>query len=259
MEAAGRGDHTTPKLPRKLLAIHVTILRHEQLPTRCTTDPTFSTCNTDNRFRVIFDAVNDGIFIVNPGTGKFIEANQNGCDLFGYNKSELIGRDIATLSSGDPPYTQDMAIEWLRKASLGRPQVFEWQCRKKDEVRFWAEISIRFTKFEHSPAVIAIVRDITAAKAAGRPKNHAAQHYVILIANCLSSPKALDRAIAQSVRSGKVFHFYIFYSTILRNANDTRGHRAGRSVVAARQERLLADVRLSETVARFGGEPNSPY
>ena len=100
----------------------------------------------DDRFRVIFDAVNDGIFISNPSTGRFIEVNQPGCDMFDYDKAELIGRDIGALSSGVHPYTQDMAIEWLRKASLGQPQVFEWQCKKKDKGLFWAEISIRFTE-----------------------------------------------------------------------------------------------------------------
>ena len=154
-----------PNLPRRLLAAHGSNFCPMSKPQRGATEsPLSDTCNIDNQFRVIFDAVNDGIFIVNSGTGRFIEVNQTGCDLFGYNKSELIGRDIETLSSADHPYTQDIATEWLRKASLGQPQVFEWRCRRKDEVQFWAEISIRYTEFEHSPAVIAIVRDITERK-----------------------------------------------------------------------------------------------
>ncbi len=112
-----------PKLPRRLHAVHDSNFSATSKPQRgARQSPLSSTCNIDNRFRVIFDAVNDGIFISNPGTGRFIEVNQTGCDLFGYSKSELIGRDIATLSSGDHPYTQDMAIEWLRKATVGQPQ-----------------------------------------------------------------------------------------------------------------------------------------
>ena len=101
----------------------------------------------DNRFRIIFDAVTEGIFISNPTTGRFIEINQSGCSMFGYDKSELIGRDIETLSSGVHPYTQDMATEWIGKTRLGEPQIFEWQCKTRDEVLFWAEISIRYTEF----------------------------------------------------------------------------------------------------------------
>lgn len=130
----------------------------------------------DDRFRIIFDAVTDGIFISNPATGQFIEINQPGCSMFGYNKSELIGRDIETLSSGVHPYTQDMAIEWIEKARLGEPQTFEWQCKTKDDVLFWAEISIRYMEFDpHSvgmrvriPAIVAIVRNIAERKLSER-------------------------------------------------------------------------------------------
>jgi diguanylate cyclase (GGDEF)-like protein/PAS domain S-box-containing protein len=130
----------------------------------------------DDRFRIIFDAVTDGIFISNPATGQFIEINQPGCSMFGYNKSELIGRDIETLSSGVHPYTQDMAIEWIEKARLGEPQTFEWQCKTNDDVLFWAEISIRYMEFDpHSvgmrvriPAIVAIVRNIAERKLSER-------------------------------------------------------------------------------------------
>ena len=117
-----------PKLPR---SSNVCAMSKTQRGAR--QSPPSTICDIDDRFRGIFDAVNDGIFISNPATGRFIEVNQPGCDMFGYDKAELIGRDIATLSSGDHPYTQDMAIERLRKASLGQPQVFEWRCKKKDE------------------------------------------------------------------------------------------------------------------------------
>ena len=52
---------------------------------------------TENLFRLFFDAVADGIFVSNPTTGRFIEINQPGCSMFGYTKSELIGRDGADL------------------------------------------------------------------------------------------------------------------------------------------------------------------
>ena len=71
----------------------------------------------DDRFQIIFDAVNDGIFISDPSTGRFIEVNEPGCRMFGYKRAELIGRDIVTLSSGVYPYTQERAIEQLQKAA----------------------------------------------------------------------------------------------------------------------------------------------
>ena len=52
----------------------------------------------DDRFRAIFDAVNDGIFISDPATGQFTEIDEQCCRMFGYPKAELIGRDVDALS-----------------------------------------------------------------------------------------------------------------------------------------------------------------
>jgi diguanylate cyclase (GGDEF)-like protein/PAS domain S-box-containing protein len=128
----------------------------------------------DDRFRFFFDAVADGIFVSNPATGRFIEINQPGCRMFGYAKSELIGRDIGTLSSGAHPYTLEMAIAWLEKSHLAGPQTFEWHCKTKDDVLFWAEISLRFVEFDHTPAVVSIVRDITERRGAQEARQEAA-------------------------------------------------------------------------------------
>jgi PAS domain S-box-containing protein len=115
-------------------------------------------------FRDIFDAIHDGIFISDPVTGMFIEANAPGCKMFGFTKAELVCSDIATLSSGVPPYTLEVAIEKAKTAMLGTAQTFEWHCKTKDGVLFWTEISIRYTKIGPIPAIVAIVRDITDRK-----------------------------------------------------------------------------------------------
>jgi diguanylate cyclase (GGDEF)-like protein/PAS domain S-box-containing protein len=115
----------------------------------------------DGRFRFVFDAVNDGLFISNPTTGRIIEVNQAGCHMLGYERAELIGSEYEMLSSGVYPYTQEIAVAKARKASLGEPQTFEWQCRTKDNVLFWVEASVRFTEFGCTPAVVANIRDIT--------------------------------------------------------------------------------------------------
>jgi len=59
----------------------------------------------DDRFRIIFDSVNDGIFISDPATGRFMDINLPGCKMFGYPKAELIGKGVDALSSGVHPHT----------------------------------------------------------------------------------------------------------------------------------------------------------
>jgi len=123
----------------------------------------------------IFDAVSDGIFISDPSTGRFIEINRPGCAMFGYSNAELVGRDIALLSSGTHPFTHEVAIEQSERARLGEAQTFEWQCRTKTGRLFWAEISIGYTKIDDIPAIVAIVRDITRRKQLDQDLNLALQ------------------------------------------------------------------------------------
>ena len=66
--------------------------------------------------------------------------------------------------------------------------------------------------------------------------------------------KALDRAIARSVRSGKSFSILYLDLDHFKDVNDTRGHLAGDRLLRLVAERLHANVRPSEKVARFGGD-----
>jgi PAS domain S-box-containing protein len=84
--------------------------------------------------------------------------------MFGYAKIEIIGQDIALLSSGIYPYTLDVAIEASNKAAPGEARMLEWQCRKKDGSLFWAEASKHYTKIGNLPVNISTVRDISKRK-----------------------------------------------------------------------------------------------
>ena len=118
----------------------------------------------DSAFRNIFNAVHDGILISDPATGKYVEANENGCAMFGYSKAELIGCDIGMLSSGIAPYTRDTALENGRNAILGRAKLFEWQCKTKDGRLFWAEISNSVVDIGECSCIVKTVRDISERK-----------------------------------------------------------------------------------------------
>ena len=118
----------------------------------------------DNRYKIIFEAINDAIFIVNPATGRFIDVNKPGCHMFGYTKGELVDQDIGFLSSGVCPYTVGEAIKILRKDTTEDPQAIEWLCKARDGTLFWTEVSTRLAEFDNHPAVVAIVRNINTEK-----------------------------------------------------------------------------------------------
>jgi PAS domain S-box-containing protein len=119
----------------------------------------------DDRFRVIF-AVRDDIFIADPATGRFIEANRPGLAMFGYSMDDLIGSDIGLISSGVYPHTQNMALEYHKEALMGNAQTFEWHTKTKGGILFWSEVSISFARIAGIPVILAIVRDISERKRA---------------------------------------------------------------------------------------------
>jgi diguanylate cyclase (GGDEF)-like protein/PAS domain S-box-containing protein len=217
--------------------------------------PSSIPCGADNRFRAIFDAVNDGIFISDPASGRFIEVNEPACRMFGYTRSELIGQDVDTLSSGVHPHTRDMAIELNRKALLGEPQIFEWQCRNKNGHLFWTEFSLRYAEFADAPAMVGIVRDIAERKRLNAEIVYMAHHDVLTgLANRSMFTAALEQAIAQSLRAGKRFAVLYLDLDQFKDVNDTRGHLIGDRLLRLVAERLQAGIRVNELVARFGGD-----
>ena len=118
----------------------------------------------DDRFRVVFDTIRDGIFISDPDTGRFIQANRAGQLMFGYSMDELIGNDLSLLSAGIPPHANAAALETAIQARAGETRTFEWQCKTKTGAKFWAEISISHALIGKIPCMIASVRDISERK-----------------------------------------------------------------------------------------------
>jgi len=121
---------------------------------------------SEDRFRSIFSAISEGIFILDAGTGMFIDVNEAGATMFGYTRVELVGRDIQALSfSDEAPYTQHQAAEWIDKTASGRPQRFDWQGKTKDGRIFPAEVSMQTATIGGRDVLLSVVRDLTERQA----------------------------------------------------------------------------------------------
>jgi diguanylate cyclase (GGDEF)-like protein/PAS domain S-box-containing protein len=118
------------------------------------------------RTRAIFNAINDGIFIADLATGRFIEVNEFGCRMFGYRRNELIGAPVARLTAGIPPYSEEAALERIQSAKSHGPQSFEWYAKTKSGAPLWVEISLRSVAFGTAGILVAVVRDISEQKRA---------------------------------------------------------------------------------------------
>jgi len=118
--------------------------------------------DSEERFRTIFAAVSEGIFIAEAQTGLFNEVNEPGAVMLGYGAAELVGRDIETISSGIAPYTMAEALQWIQKAvESGQPLRFPWVCKTRSGVHVPVEVGLRATTLGGRQVVLAVLRDMS--------------------------------------------------------------------------------------------------
>ncbi|MDQ5911156.1 MAG: hypothetical protein QG599_3253, partial [Pseudomonadota bacterium] len=116
------------------------------------------------RFRTIFNAVSDAIFIHDAETGRILDVNDTMYAMYGYPRADIPNFDLSDLIAGTPPYSAAEALEKIRLAHIQGPQTFEWQARARDGHLFWVEISLRSALIGNHPRVLGVVRDISERK-----------------------------------------------------------------------------------------------
>lgn len=119
---------------------------------------------SEERFRTIYESVNDAIFIHARDTGAILDVNARMTEMFGYTREEARTLTIAALSSGEGTFTGLTAVELVRSSRPGDRKLFEWHTRHKDGHLFWVEVSIRSALIDGVERVVAVVRDIEQRK-----------------------------------------------------------------------------------------------
>jgi PAS domain S-box-containing protein len=119
---------------------------------------------SEERFRAVYDSVNDAIFLHDMETGAILDVNSRTNELYGYSGEEIMKLDVGTLSSGEPPFTQEDALKKIAKAAAGEPQLFEWKAKHRDGRLFWTEVNMRRAAIAGADRIIVVVRDITERK-----------------------------------------------------------------------------------------------
>jgi PAS domain S-box-containing protein len=119
---------------------------------------------SEANYRTIFNAANDAIFVHDIENGKIIGTNQKAFEMFGYTQEEFKNLSIEDISTGAPPFTQQEAMNRIKKAIGEGPQLFEWICKNKTGHTFWVEVNLKLAVIEGQERMLAIVRDITERK-----------------------------------------------------------------------------------------------
>jgi len=119
---------------------------------------------SESRFREIFNAVSDAIFIHDAETGRILDVNRRMCEMYGMTREEALACGPDDLSAGVPPYSTAEAVVKLQLARTAGPQTFEWLARGRDGRFFWVEVGLRFAYVGSQQRILATVRDISDRK-----------------------------------------------------------------------------------------------
>jgi diguanylate cyclase (GGDEF)-like protein/PAS domain S-box-containing protein len=175
--------------------------------------------------------------------------------MFGYTREEIIGSDIGLISSGKPPYTLRDALRERRGSLKGEAAEFDWHCRTRDGKLFWAAVSLQQGMFRGRQLLFATVWDITERKKAEETILQMACYDPLTgLLNRRVFVDELERAIDQTSRSYGYLAVLYLDLDHFKDINDILGHRVGDLLLAEVSRRLQAQVRKSDTVARFGGD-----
>jgi two-component system, cell cycle sensor histidine kinase and response regulator CckA len=118
--------------------------------------------DSEQRFRTLFDSVNDALFIRDPD-GQFLEANRAACERLGYTREELLTMAVRDIDT--PESVSGLAGRTTAIMSHGTT-LFETEHHRKDGTTFPVEISSTLINLRGRDLVLSVARDISERKRA---------------------------------------------------------------------------------------------
>jgi PAS domain S-box-containing protein len=110
------------------------------------------------RYRMLYDAISDGILVADSETKKFKFANPAMCIMLGYSEDELKTMSLLDIH---PEQDSKLIIEQFEKLARGDSFAAEIPCLRKDGKIFYADISTANIFFDGRPYIMGLFRDIS--------------------------------------------------------------------------------------------------
>lgn len=192
----------------------------------------------------------DGIMTFDQD-GMVRTANEAACDLFRCSQAELVGLHMKALLPDLKSFRPS-----AHAPSSGDPakRLEGFVCRP-DRSTCPVELSLRKISISGQSWAMAILRDITSAKAHEAKLRHLALHDSLTgLPNRLLLKDRLNQALRVSRRSAEPLHLAILDLDRFKEVNDTLGHQVGDALLILVGERLVDCMREGDTVARLGGD-----
>jgi len=110
------------------------------------------------QFRRLMDESNDGVFVIDPDSGRFLDVNLTACTSLGYEQDELLNMSVPDIDILCRKEDWGEVIGTLR--TLGGMSM-DGIHQRKDGSRFPVEASVRYVTQDKQAFIVATARDVT--------------------------------------------------------------------------------------------------
>jgi diguanylate cyclase (GGDEF)-like protein/PAS domain S-box-containing protein len=208
---------------------------------------------SEEHYRLLVEMAQEGILVVQEQRVAY--CNPAFAELVGYSPAELAQMDAFSdlIQADDLQRAQSNYARRIRGEDA--EQRYPLRLMHKSGRLLWAETSGVPIVWNHAPATLNVINDITARKLAEERIQHMAEHDALTgLPNRSLLLDRLERALAAAQREARLVALLFIDLDGFKPVNDEYGHEVGDALLKAVAVRLGETLRHADTAARIGGD-----
>ncbi|MDG5817500.1 PAS domain S-box protein [Natronococcus sp. A-GB7] len=125
-------------------------------------------------FRRLVDHSNDGMFVIDPESGRFLDVNETACRHLGYDRDELLDRSVPDIEAELPD--DDAWTSFVEELRAKEGTTFEGMHVRANGEAFPVEVTVSYVELDRE-YVFAIARDVTERRRRERDLERSERRY----------------------------------------------------------------------------------
>lgn len=204
------------------------------------------------KLRKLFEAIPDGVVLVDSITLRAIEFNQAAHEQLGYTAEEFAELSISDYEIIASPEETRRRIEMIMENGKDS---FETVHRAKDGTLYQVWINVVAIRFQDHLYMMAVYRDITERKKHENQLETLANFDPLTgLANRTLLQSHLQNSIEKAKRDKTQIALVMFDLDRFKDINDSYGHSAGDELLQMVSERFSSRLREGDFISRLGGD-----